>query len=100
MHPAEIVAVHWLTSIDPQGDDVSVVLRTEHHGEIAIEGVTHGPTYSPQGGALFLDWPPGDRRPSNPVTFQQSGARYRWGTETAYGMCERSLPDDQITRRR
>lgn len=100
MHPATILAVEWLTDVDLGGDDVSVALRTDHHGQIHIEGVTHAPTFSPQGGALFLDWMPGERVLSNPVTFQQAGARYSWDGETTYGMCERSLPDDQITRPR
>jgi hypothetical protein len=100
IHPAEIVEVQWLTTIDPGGDDVSVELRTDHHGTIRIDGTTHGSTYSPQNGALFLDWSPGPQRPRNPVTFQQSGARYTWNGETTYGMCERSLPDEKITRPR
>jgi prepilin-type processing-associated H-X9-DG protein len=84
--------------IEPSGGDVSVVLETEPHGEIRIDGRTDGSTYSVQGGALFLDWTVANARLKNAVTFHQGGALYTWDGEQAYGMVERSLPEEQITR--
>ena len=97
MHPARIVEVQWLTAIVPTGGDVSVVLATEAHGEIRIEGRTYGSTFSVQGNSLHLEWPPPQGHP-NPVTFHQGGAVYTWDGETTRGMVERSLPEHRIDR--
>jgi len=97
MHPARIVDVQWLTKIEPSGGDVSVVLETEAHGKVQIGGSTHGSTFSVQGGSLHLDWKV-DGQLVNSCTFHQGGALYTWDGEQAYGMVERSLPEEQITR--
>jgi len=97
MHPARIVDVQWLTKIEPSGGDVSVVLETKAHGEVRIGGLTHGSTFSVQGGSLHLDWKV-DGQLVNTCTFHQGGALYTWDREQAYGMVERSLPEDKITR--
>jgi hypothetical protein len=99
MHPARIVDVQWLTTIQPQGGDVSVVLETAEHGEIQIAGETNWSTFSPQGGWLHLDWQPENAGRHNTVTYHQGGARYTWDGEQANGMVERSLPDAKIAGR-
>jgi hypothetical protein len=99
LHPAHIVDVHWLTTIEPHGGDVSIALKTDRHGDIRIEGQTCCSTFSPQGGRLHLDWQPGSVSRHNTVTYHQGGARYTWDGEQAYGMVERSLPDAKIAGR-
>jgi hypothetical protein len=96
MHQATIVEVQWLTEIVPDGGDVSVVVETQAHGRVRVEGRTHGSTYMVQGQNAHLGWT-GDTAP-NACTFQQAGAYYSWDGEHAYGMCERSLPDNKIAR--
>jgi hypothetical protein len=96
MHPAKIIEVQWLTKIVPDGGDVSVVVETKAHGQIRIGGLTHGSTYSVQGQSIHLDW--SHEVAPNACTFSQGGARYEWDGEKAYGMVERSLPDDKIER--
>lgn len=77
MHRAKATRIPWLTNIVERGDDVSFELESEL-GITRIEGVTELSTYH-----LAKDHLWG-------LALQQSGARYRWGGETAYGMIERS----------
>ena len=77
MHPARVVDAPWLRRITPSGDDVSVTLESDL-GLTRITGVTALSTFrigNPDIGGMHL---------------QQSGVRYTWGDETAYGMIERS----------
>jgi prepilin-type processing-associated H-X9-DG protein len=78
---ARVVDAPWLRRIVPSGDDVSLTLESEL-GLTRIAGVTVLSTFrigNPDLGGMHL---------------QQSGVRYIWGDETAYGMIERS---DQVS---
>jgi prepilin-type processing-associated H-X9-DG protein len=84
MIPARVADAPWLRRIIPSGDDVSVTLESEL-GLTCIEGVTGLSTFrigNPDIGGMHL---------------QQSGVRYSWGDESAYGMIERSDRTDLIT---
>ncbi len=77
MIPARVVNAPWLRRVVPNGDNVSVTLESEL-GLTRIEGETVLSTFrigNPDIGGMHL---------------QQSGVRYTWGNETAYGMIERS----------
>ncbi len=93
---ARVVEAPWLRRL-PSGEDVSVVLETEH-GTERVEGETVLSTYDitdpsevpAEQRALMANW-----------TFpalQQAGVRYRWRGEETIGMLERSSPMDQIER--
>jgi prepilin-type processing-associated H-X9-DG protein len=84
MFKAKAVKTPWLRRIVPAGDDVSVELESEL-GRTRIEGTTTLATFrvgNPDIGGLNL---------------QQSGALYRWGGATAYGMIERSSHESLTT---
>lgn len=80
MYPARAVRSPWLTRAIGQGDDASLELETEL-GIARIEGATALSTF----------------RIGNPdmsgFNLQQTGARYRWDGQSAYGMLERSTPE-------
>jgi hypothetical protein len=84
MYPARAVRIPWLRRIVPSGDDVAVELESEL-GLTRIEGSTALSTF----------------RIGNPhlpgFNLQQSGVRYRWGDQAAYGMIERSGREGQTT---
>jgi hypothetical protein len=95
--PARVVEAPWLTKLQPLGEDVSVVLETSE-GTVHIEGETvvsthdiTDPSEIPADQlAKLANW-----------TFpalQQAGVRYRWDGEESYGMLERSMPMDKISR--
>jgi hypothetical protein len=95
--PARVVEAPWLTKLQPLGEDVSVVLQTAD-ATVRIEGETvvsthdiTDPSEIPADQlAKLANW-----------TFpalQQAGVRYRWDGEETYGMLERSIPMDKITR--
>lgn len=84
--PARVVHAPWLKTLEPAGEDVSLVLETER-GEVRIEGTTALPTLD------VFDRP---RMPDFPVLFQ-GGVRYVWDGEETYGMLERSTRRDKIT---
>jgi hypothetical protein len=77
MHPARAARVPWLREIVASGEDVSFELESEL-GTTRIEGVTELATF--QLGRDHL-WG---------LRLQQSGARYSWDGQSAYGMIERS----------
>jgi hypothetical protein len=84
MIKARAVKTPWLRRIVPSDDDVTVELESEL-GRTRIEGKTTLSTFrvgNPDIGGLNL---------------QQSGVRYRWGDQTAYGMIERSS-HESLTR--
>ena len=84
MFPARVAQAPWLRRIVGQGDDVSLELISEL-GRTRIEGATALSTFrigNPDMGGLNL---------------QQSGALYRWGDQTAYGMIERSSHESLTT---
>ncbi len=95
--PARVIEAPWLTKLQPLGEDVSVVLQTAD-ATVRIEGETvvsthdiTDPSEIPADQlAKLANW-----------TFpalQQAGVRYRWDGEETYGMLERSIPMDKITR--
>jgi glycine/D-amino acid oxidase-like deaminating enzyme len=83
--------------LQPLGEDVSVVLQTAD-GSVRIEGETvlsthdiTDPNEIPADQlAKLANW-----------TFpalQQAGVRYRWDGEETFGMLERSMPMDKLSR--
>jgi hypothetical protein len=84
MIEAKVTQAPWLRRVVPEGDDVSFVLASEL-GETRIEGSTVFSTF----------------RMGNPdmggLTLQQTGVRYRWDGQEAYGMLERSANEGLIT---
>ncbi|MET0271074.1 MAG: hypothetical protein ABW173_11675 [Sphingomonas sp.] len=84
MTEARVVDAPWLRRIIPEGDDVSLVLRSEH-GDTHVAGRTTLSTFrvgNPDMGGLNL---------------QQGGARYTWDGQEAYGMIERSAHESLTT---
>lgn len=85
----------WLTRLQPVGEDVSVVLRTEHGIErirgttvLSTHDITDPADVPPAMAELLANW-----------TFpalQQAGVRYCWGGEETIGMLERSMPRDRL----
>jgi prepilin-type processing-associated H-X9-DG protein len=77
MYPARAVTIPWLRRIIPSGDPVALELESEL-GVTRIEGATTLSTF----------------RIANPhmpgFNLQQSGVRYRWDDQEAFGMIERS----------
>ena len=95
--PARVVQAPWLSTLQPLGEDVSVVLQTAD-GSVRIEGETvlsthdiTDPNEIPADQlAKLANW-----------TFpalQQAGVRYRWDGEETFGMLERSMPMDKLSR--
>lgn len=77
MYPARATKIPWLTQILERGDDVTFELESEL-GTTRIEGVTELSTYQLSRGHLWG------------LALSQSGARYAWDGQTAFGMIERS----------
>ena len=77
MYPARATSIPWLTRLLERGDDVSFELESEL-GLTRIEGVTELSTFHLAKGHLWG------------LALGQSGARYTWDGQTAYGMIERS----------
>jgi len=84
--PATVVRAPWLHSMQPRGEDVSVVLETER-GTTTIRAETQLSTFS----AI------GTESGTHPI-LQQAVVRYTWDGETANGMMERSMPPDKVQR--
>jgi hypothetical protein len=83
MIPAVLVDAPWLRRLQPNGEDVSLTLRTKE-GDVRIEGET----------VLSACMPGG--LPEFPPALQQAGVRYRWNGEETFGMMERSIPVEQL----
>lgn len=84
MIPARVVNAPWLRRIVSHGDDVSFELDSEL-GRTRIEGVTTLSTFrvgNPDIGGLNL---------------QQGGVLFRWDSQSAYGMIERSSHESLTT---
>jgi hypothetical protein len=95
--PARVVEAPWLTKLQPLGEDVSVVLQTAH-ATVRIEGETVVAAHDITDPA---DVPADQLAKLANWTFpalQQAGVRYRLDGEETYGMLERSIPMDKITR--
>jgi hypothetical protein len=83
--PARVLEAPWLTKLQSEGEDVSLVLESEL-GVTRIEGETMV--------SVFEGVQPTSRR----VVLHQSGVRYRWDGEETYGMLERSSMSDKVVR--
>jgi|SRR5579883_2233951 len=83
--PARVVEAPWLHTLQPSGEDVSVVLETEG-GTTRVQGVSILSTFS---GVI--------EGIGSPV-LQQAITRYTWDGETANGMMERSTRADLVSR--
>jgi hypothetical protein len=83
MHQAKVVEAPWLRRLAPEGDDLSVVL------ESALGRTRIG------GSSRLTHFRLGDPRTPG-LTFQQGGALYEWNGQTAFGMIERSSPNDRV----
>jgi hypothetical protein len=86
--PARVVEAPWLRRLEPNDEDVSVVLETAS-GTTRISGRSALSTFMVMGGV--------GANPDFPV-LQQAIARYTWDGETANGMMERSTRGGQIDR--
>jgi hypothetical protein len=84
MIPATLVDAPWLRRLQPNGEDVSLTLRTAS-GDVHIEGETI--LSSCMAGGTHHEFAP---------ALQQAGVRYRWDGEESFGMMERSIPVDQL----
>jgi hypothetical protein len=85
--PARVVEAPWLTRLQPNGEDVSVVFETSR-GQTRIEGTTVLSSFD-----LYQR----PDMPNFPVLYQ-GGIRYRWDGEETYGMLERSSMHDKVSR--
>jgi hypothetical protein len=83
MYPARAVKKPWLTQIVEDGEDVSLELESEL-GITRISGTT-----------AFSSFHIMETETAG-FNLQQSGARYTWGNQSAYGMIERSGTDQQL----
>lgn len=77
MHPAKAVTIPWLKQAGSEPQDVSLELRSDF-GVTRIGGETLLSTMRVARSDLFG------------LSLQQTGVRYTWDGETAYGMLERS----------
>ena len=82
--PARIVDAPWIRRIQPSGEDVSVVIETEH-GTTSIAAESIMSTYH----GMIPDDGVG-------LVLQQGIVRYTWDGESANGMMERSMPSDRV----
>lgn len=83
--PALVVQAPWLRSVEPSGEDVSVVLETDR-GTTTIHGESIISTFH-----AMLDIP-------GALVLQQAISRFTWDGETANGMTERSSVGEQVKR--
>jgi hypothetical protein len=84
MIPATLVDAPWLRRLQPNGENVSVTLRTAD-GDVHIEGETI--LSACMAGGTHHEFAP---------ALQQAGVRYRWDGEETFGMMERSIPVNQL----
>jgi hypothetical protein len=84
--PARVVRAPWLQSLQPEGEDVSVVLETAR-GTTTIGGESVLSTFTVMGPGI-----------GSGLNLQQAIARYTWDGEAANGMMERSTPTDEVKR--
>jgi len=85
MIPATLVDAPWLRRLQPNGEDVSLTLRTVDGRDVHIEGETI--VSACMKGGTHAEFAP---------ALQQTGVRYRWDGEESFGMMERSIPVDQL----
>jgi hypothetical protein len=96
--PARVAEAPWLITLQPLGQDVSLVLETSR-GTARIEGETVVSTFDiHHDDKTFATEALKQEMPNFPA-LQQAGVRYRWDGEETFGMLERSNPMDKISRR-
>jgi prepilin-type processing-associated H-X9-DG protein len=86
--PAWVVKAPWLRTMEPGGEDVSVVLETDN-GTTTIRAQSIISTFSIISGM---------GTPAPFPVLQQAIARFTWDGESANGMMERSTRGDQVKR--
>jgi hypothetical protein len=84
MYAAKAIDPPWLRRIVARDDDVSVELESEL-GITRIEGKTALSTFRVANRDIWG------------LNLQQTGVRYQWDGQTAYGMLERSTSSSQTT---
>ncbi|GAA2430872.1 hypothetical protein GCM10010191_50660 [Actinomadura vinacea] len=95
--PARVVRAPWLNRLQALGEDVSVVLETAE-GNVSIDGVTVFSTHDVHhSDDTYSMRSLRQEMPSFPVV-HQAGVRYRWDGEETFGMLERSIPIEKISR--
>ncbi|MET0182890.1 MAG: hypothetical protein ABW199_08405 [Caulobacterales bacterium] len=102
---AKLIEAPWMKKFVPHDGACNVVLETKEHGRIHIEGRTNESTYICAGNPMFGDWnwpkdaPPARTagQPGGGLPFHQGGAKYTWDGESAYGMIERSYPNERTS---
>lgn len=82
--PAVLVDPPWLRRLQPNGEDVSLTLRTAE-GDVRIDGTTV--VSACMAGGTHAEFAP---------ALHQAGVRYTWDGEVTYGMLERSIPAAQL----
>lgn len=82
---ARIAQAPWLGTVEPKGEDVSVVIETDR-GTTTIRGETVMSTFH----GMVPDDGVG-------LVLQQAIVRYTWDGESANGMMERSMPSDRVS---
>jgi hypothetical protein len=87
--PAWVVDAPWLRTLQPRGQDVSVVMESEK-GTTHVRGESIASCFSVMGGV-------GPGTEGFPV-LQQAIVRYSLDGETANGMMERSMPANKVDK--
>ncbi len=85
MYPARAIRMPWLRRLKEEGDDASLELESAL-GITRIGGATTLSTFRVHNPEMA-----GGR-----FNLQQTGVRYSWDGQTAYGMMERSSTDDLL----
>jgi hypothetical protein len=88
--PARVVDAPWLRTLEPKGQDVSVVLEAEDGRTATIRGETVLSTCMVMSSSVGATGMTGEFR------LQQAIVQYTWDGETATGMLERSSATDQV----
>jgi hypothetical protein len=85
MYPAHATRMPWLRRLLGEGDDATLELESEL-GTTRIEGKTTLSTFRIHNAEMA----------EGRFNLQQTGVRYSWDGQIAYGMLERSSTDDQM----
>ena len=94
--PARVTQAPWLTRLQAQGEDVSLVLETAD-GTVSIAGETVVSTHDVHHKDNTYSMKALKQEKSDFPAVQQAGVRYRWDGEETIGMLERSNPLSKIT---
>jgi hypothetical protein len=97
MLPAVVADAPWLTSFQAEGGQVPLVLETAN-GTHRIDGVSTTSTVMAGNASLRKVAAMKSRERVHSMFFHQGGAHYTWDGEQAYGILERSLPEERVAR--